>query len=411
MGINAQRAFQNDATNDNYLFQLTVEDREKASLRSARDEIRAALKEGFQDWSAVIEQRVLFEKAALSQLVVDGATILRPKFKMQGSWSYHTLNCTTHEPPQEIDLDDGMFLPVSFLSQNGTTHPAIVSNAYFQAVEGILLPLCRRHGWTLVTDMPSCVRIEVRNGAHIDVALYAIPDEDFATLIEKAEASVQARDFRDAELAFAEDVYPSLPSDHIMLAHREQGWKPSDPRKLETWFQDAIGRHGQQLRRVCRYLKGWRDNKFEKCRLSSIALMACAVSAFDEAAGTPDASRDDMAFSMVADRLPELLGGRIPNPVVDGQFLDEKWDDCRQDFVTAASRLSSALRSAILASKPEDARDRLVNELGRYMPTNLTYYVAEVPGPAILSEGILGSFSSEEEQRPAVKLGGDDRYG
>lgn len=411
MGINAQRAFNNDDTNDNYLSRLNVDEDEKAELRGARDEIRNALKAGLQNWADVVERQTLFEAAALNAFVVDSATVLRPKFKMQGSWSYHTLNCATHEPPQEIDLDDGMFLPVSFLSQNGTTHPAIVSSSYFQAVEAILAPLCEEHEWTLVTDMPSCVRVEVYDGAHIDIALYAIPDDEFEVLVEKAEASLHAQQLRDQEIAFAEDIYPSLPSDHIMLAHREQGWKPSDPRKLETWFQNAIERHGYQLRRVCRYLKAWRDSNWDKCRLSSISLMACAVTAFDEASSAPDGSRDDLAFSMVADRLSELLSGRIPNPVVAGQYLDEKWDECRQEFVDAASRLSTVMRNALAASRPEDARDPLVAELGPYMPTNITYYVAGVPSPAILSEGILGSLAAEESQRAAVQLGGDDRYG
>jgi hypothetical protein len=62
-----------------------------------------------------------------------------------------------------------------------------------------------------------------------------------------------------------------------MLAHRDEGWKPSDPRKLEEWFRAAVRQHGEQLRRVCRYLKNWRDNRWEGCRLSSIALMACTV--------------------------------------------------------------------------------------------------------------------------------------
>lgn len=410
MGINAQRAFQSDATNDNYLSQLTVAEWEKTSLRKARDDIRAALRTGLADWADVVERQVLFETAALRKMMFDSAPVLRPKFKMQGSWSYHTLNCTT-QAPQEIDLDDGMFLPISFLSQNGTAHPAIVSSAYFTAVEAILAPLCDARDWTLVTDMPSCVRVEVRDGAHVDIALYAIPDDEFEELVELAAASMHKAQILDHDLALDESIYSRLPSDHIMLAHREQGWKPSDPRKLETWFQEAVERHGYQLRRVCRYLKGWRDSNWASCRLSSIALMACAVNAFDEATYLPDEGRDDLALSMVADRLPAMLAGRIRNPVVDGQYLDEKWDDCRDGFVAGAQRLAAVLRNALTGSSPDQARDRLVGELGRYMPTNITYYVGEVPRPAILSEGLLGAHATESVRASAVQLGGDERYG
>lgn len=411
MGINAQRAFQSDATDDNYLAQLTVPEKEKAVLRKARDEIRATLKAGLQNWADVVERQVLFETAALNKLAFDSMSLLSAKFKMQGSWSYHTLNCTTQEPPQEIDLDDGMFMPISFLSQNGTTHPAIISSAYFDAVEVILKPLCDARGWNLVDDKSSCVRIEVRAGAHIDIALYAIPDDDFEVLVEKAEASLNSSMALDQMLEFADGIYPQLPSDHIMLAHREEGWKPSDPRKLEIWFEDALVRHGYQLRRVCRYLKGWRDSNWDTCRLSSIALMACAVSAFDDPTSYSDQSRDDLALAMVADRLAGMLANRIPNPVVEGQYLDEKWEDCREGFVAAAQRLSATLNRALTGSNPLEARDRLVAELGRYMPTNITYYVAEAPGPTILAEGILKGLGTDETRRAAVKLGGDNRYG
>jgi hypothetical protein len=411
MAINAQRAFKSDASNDNYLTHLSVSEPEKAQLRGARDIIRTALKAGLADWGDVVKREVLFEVAALERFIVDSDTSLKPKFKMQGSWSYHTLNCTTHEPPQEIDLDDGMFLPVSFLTQNGTTHPAVVSDAYFTAVQSILTPVCDENGWELVTDMPSCVRVKVREGAHIDIALYAIPDEEFETIVEKVEASVRDHMAMENDFSFADNIYPQLPSDHIMLAHRDDGWKPSDPRKLETWFQEAIERHGYQLRRVCRYLKGWRDSNWGECRLSSIALMACAVTAFDEAVTVTDDNRDDLALSMAADRLPGLLSNRIKNPVVDGQFLDEKWDGCRDEFVTAASRLAGVLRNALTSTNPSDARDRLVSELGQYMPTEIAYYVAEAPGPPILREGILKSLGDDDVAPAAVQVGGDDRYG
>ena len=60
---------------------------------------------------------------------------------------WHRLNFKTPEEierflrSQEIDLDDGVFLPVSFLSQNGGAHPIVASAGYFAAVERILLAL------------------------------------------------------------------------------------------------------------------------------------------------------------------------------------------------------------------------------------------------------------------------------
>ena len=333
MGANAHRTLFSSGEHDTYLSCLTVDTEQRTTLQVARDEIRNEIRSGLREWSEYVERRQLFDARMLASVsFADSDLTLRPKFRMQGSWSYHTLNRATHNPPQEIDLDDGVFLPVSFLSQNGTTHPVVVSAGYFTAVERILTPLCERKGWPLVTDKPSCVRVEISDDAHIDLALYGIPDDEFEELLEKAAASMQF-DTRmlDENVTFAEQVYPRLPTDQIMLAHREEGWKPSDPRKLEDWFQNAINEHGQQLRRVCRYLKGWRDHNWTVCRLSSIALMACVIAAYDEAAGAIAENRDDLALQMVANRLPELLDRRIPNPVVHGQYLDEGWThECAQ---------------------------------------------------------------------------------
>lgn len=416
MGANAHRTLFNSGDHDSYLRGLTVDTKEKEALQVARDEIREQIRLGLRDWSDHVDRGLLFEAGALaSAYFTDSDLALRPKFRMQGSWSYHTLNRATHKPPQEIDLDDGVFLPVSFLSQNGDAHPIVASAGYFTAVERILAPLCSRNGWTLITDKPSCVRVEINDDAHVDLALYAIPDEEFEVLLEKAEASMQFDTrMRDENISFAEQIYPRLPSDQIMLAHRREGWKPSDPRKLEDWFQEAIDVHGPQLRRVCRYLKGWRDHNWTACRLSSIALMACVVAAYDEATAAIAENRDDLALQMVAKRLPELLERRIPNPVVYGQFLDEGWSgECRADFIAKAHALTTRIDTALAANQSGTVIEHFRTALGGYLPDNedLVVIEASIGASTILQSGILKDFADQPEAREAVKKGGDGRYG
>jgi hypothetical protein len=276
---------------------------------------------------------------------------------MQGSFSYRTCNDPAHNPPQEIDLDDGMFLPISFLTGNGTIHPSIVSDGFFLAVERILEPLCKEAGWTLDKRKPSCVRVQISDVAHIDIALYAIPDADFTTLVEK---SLHAEDMmtRDAtrqnirdSVRFLDEVYRNIPRDHIILAHRDKGWKRSDPRKLDDWFKEAVDTHGEQLRRVSRYLKGWRDFQWEMSRLSSIALMAGVVSAYEKFGKAISEQRDDKALLVVAEELPATLSKEISNPVVQGERLDEGWSaDERASYVAAANDLLKRLQDAILGT-------------------------------------------------------------
>lgn len=417
MGINAHRAFFSANSTDHYLGELSVDEGVKEDLREVRDELRNTIKSGFGNWGQVVRREELFESVALATIFAhDEAPALRPKFRMQGSWAYHTLNRATIEPPQEIDLDDGMFLPVSFLGQEGTAHPAVISHTYFQTVERLLAPLCAKRGWVLETHKPSCVRVKVSDGAHVDIALYAIPDNEFRVLVEKASTiSFHAADELANSVSFADGYYRELPTDHIMLAHREDGWIPSDPRKLEDWFDEAVSQHGQQLRRVCRYLKGWRDYNWEECRLSSITLMACAVRAFDEAgAARPETDRDDKALLMVASRLPELFAADIDNPVVDGMVLNDKWSpECRAGFIAGANRLIGTLESALGASTSGAALAVLRTEFGDFLPndTSLLALDGTNQAPSILTTGLLAGLGDTPDARAAVKRGGDDRYG
>ncbi len=422
MAINAHRVFKNSGT-DGYLAALTIEDDAKAELRSARDKIRDALKTGLRDWTSTVQKQELFENV----LARDAEPILRPKFRMQGSFAYHTINDPAQNPPQEIDLDDGVFLPTSFLNQDGALHPIIVSQGYFLAVERMLAPLCKGEGWTLVTDKSSCVRVKLSEQAHVDLALYAIPDAEFVTLVEKVVAmSANAMDaaIRKSELQdgieLSDKIYASLDPDHIMLAHREEGWKKSDPRKLEDWFNEALEKHGDQLRRVCRYLKGWRDYQWDESRLSSIALMASAVTAYDEAIGQFDDSRDDKALMKIASRLPSLLAARIDNPVVEGARLDEGWTmQQRSEYMAQAAKLHDSIRSALeLTDDANVALNQLTGTFGDRIPYETKYISVEnaletkaVSFPNVLRHGLLQEGAQQSSVREAVQKEGDNRFG
>lgn len=413
MALNAHRVFSN-STENNFLAALTVDAKKQDQLRNARDEIRGTLRTAFQDWSVLVESRELFETAAAQR------DRLTPKFRMQGSFAYRTLN-EPSQVPQEIDLDDGMFMPVTYLAENGSSHPGLISDGYFSAVEGALAPLCNSRGWTLQTDLPSCVRVRLDDGAHVDVALYAIPDDEFEVLLEKA--AVDAFDQNDRVeiyegIEFSDQVYRQLAANQIMLAHRDEGWKPSDPRKLDEWFHEGLNVHGEQFRRVCRYLKGWRDHSWPTSRLASIALMACARDAFDADRSIPQ-DRDDLRILDVAKRLPAMLNGRIPNPVVDGQRLDEKWEsEARQDYVDQAEALAHRIEDALFGTDEKQVSvSLLIAAFGTRIPNDVSLIVSDEPppeavaAPAILSTGMLGEMGERAAKRDVVRKDGDGRYG
>lgn len=385
---NAHRVFHDAPDGNDFLATISLTDAEQAGLRQARDLIRDALRAGFRDWARVIRKQDLFEQRFVGGNV-QWPVVLRPKFRMQGSFAYHTINSPAQTPPQEIDVDDGVYLPTSFISAGGGRSPIIASRGYFTAVEAILAPVCEENGWDLGRDKATCVRVVLSKNAHVDLPLYAIPDEQFATMVEKAMA-MEAFSSAYAAVETAElneAVYRELREDELMLAHREEGWKESDPRKIETWFTDAIADHGPQLRRVCRYIKSWRDHTWAKSPLSSIAIMRCVVDAYDGADGDMPQTRDDFALLAVAERLPDLLSASIGNPVIADQVLDEGWDDAqREEIVSAAKSLAATLWRALVG--PTDAAGALsllASAFGNRIPSDTSLIMLAKEEARVLS--------------------------
>ena len=218
---------------------------------------------------------------------------------------------------------------------------------------------------------------------------------------------------------FSEMQYVELPEDHIMLAHRDEGWKKSDPRKLEEWFRSALKDHGEQLRRVCRYLKGWRDHQWKESKLASIALMSATVTAFTNATRKPAENRDDKALLMVAEGLQSVLENGIPNPVVKDARLDEGWTDAhRSEFCAFAQKLQETMQ--LIVQQTNDANvalSALKTSFGKRIPDDGSLIsadannIADVASPQVLTMGLLRDIGDAPQARQAVKLEGDGRYG
>lgn len=264
------------------------------------------------------------------------------------------MNDLQRNPPQQIDQDDGVFLPIGFVASNGRAQPRIASKAYFKLVEDALRLLCHERGWRLNPGRAkdTCVRVEIGPRLHLDLPLYAIKDEAFDRLQESVIAKSFAADAREADEAVElfDDIYRGLSSVEIMLAHRKDGWIESDPRKLESWFDSAVAMFGEQVRRLARCYKGMRDAEWPASDLRSICVMAALVSAFEEI-GRQDSLRDDLALLKTARAMAEILRQPIDNPVFPGKLdkaLCEGWTpEFRDEVCSLFRRTSNELDAAI----------------------------------------------------------------
>lgn len=284
-----------------------------------------------------------------------------PRFFTQGSWAYKTLNAPAQDP-QQADVDDGCYLPMSFVSQ--TTRPSVAAAVFFAAAEEALSSLVKERQWKLITDKPTCIRIEIAPYAHIDIPLYAIPDDEFTTLAKAAVQDYGYLDLAEAVRRADRDAWTALPHNSVLLAHRECNWMESDPRPVKDWFLAEVAARGEQLRRVVRYLKALRDWKWPSGGPSSILLMAAAAPLFEKRD-----RRDDLALLDVVAALPAKLRGGVNNPVDETESLTERLGKERvEEAAKQFEAIERVLRGAIHAGNEEQACVWMIGEFGPRFP-------------------------------------------
>jgi hypothetical protein len=285
----------------------------------------------------------------------------QPRFFTQGSWAYKTLNAPAQDP-QQADVDDGCYLPLSFVSQ--TTRPSVAATVFFAAAEEALASLVMDRQWKLITDKPTCIRVEIAPYAHIDIPLYAIPDHEFTTLEKAAVQDYGYLDLQEAVRKAERDAWTALPHNSVLLAHRECNWMESDPRPVKDWFLAEVAARGEQLRRVVRYLKGFRDWKWASGGPTSILLMAAAAPLFEKRD-----RRDDVALLDVVTALPAKLRGGVNNPVDDTESLTKRLGKERvEEAARQFEAFEKVLRGALDAGNEAQACSWMIGEFGPRFP-------------------------------------------
>jgi hypothetical protein len=328
---NVSRLLDGAPAGDDFITALEIDERDDADLRAARLKIRERLRARIGAWT----------KKSLKVAIT-------PRFFTQGSFAYKTLNNPAW-PKQQMDMDDGGYLPMTFVKGE---KPSVAAAAFFEVVDSTLEELIREEKWLGLVRKPTCSRVILSARSHIDVPLYAIPDEEFERLSKSLMAKDHALTRVDEDVDFMAsrrrpDTWSVLPSDKVLLAHREEDWKTSDPRKLHDWFLGAVDLYGEILRRQCRYLKAWRDHH-EIGHVSSIILMVYAWQVFEEIRTANVPRRDDLMLLNIAERLPQLMEQPVENPADREETLGKAWSDAeRRTAIASANDMFENLDSAI----------------------------------------------------------------
>lgn len=305
-----------------------------------------------------------------------GIASIAPKFRIQGSWAYGTCNLPAQEG-QEMDFDYGVYLPVrAFEGFNPDDGASEQAKNYFEQVELMMSDLCLQYNdWQLDTSAPSsCIRIKISSNAHMDIPLYAVPDDMFDNLEERNKLQVSL----DSETAICENLNysewtfedfnirsfseESLMDKNIQMIHmarRDGTWQESDCELIRKWFADklkSLENKGQQLRAICRYLKAWRDWQFadKSFQPSSILLMIIACKHYQY-----HQNRDDLALLSVLEKLPNALNSNVYENIEEHE--SEDFNRMKPHERANASRYADSLCQNFMASLNNLDKTKVLN--------------------------------------------------
>lgn len=338
-----------------FINNISITQRQEKILLDARKIIRSAIRAAFSD-----ARNHLMGQSDIQEKDIEWISKLIPKFMTQGSFAYRTLNFPCHQS-QEMDLDDGVYLPMSILKDE----PEANKEWFFKIVDGALIELCAEKGWEF-DKKDTCARVIIpKHQAHIDVPLYAVPDDRHIHMTEavakaalKLSAFMHDSEFRDIQLYM-------LDSEQVYLATRKAGWRKSDPLLIANWFKGQIDRKGERLRRICRFLKAWRDYIWESGGPSSLTLMALAAEAYPR----DDKGRDDFALLKVVEALPGKLIGQVPNPASPDEILYPRNNIDQVEIATRSQELLHTLQATMSGSNDKQKSvNMLIERFGTRMP-------------------------------------------
>lgn len=266
----------------------------------------------------------------------------------QGSYAMGTGNKPIDDD-QDYDIDVGLLFDIS----KDNYDPIEVKRWVFKALDA-------KQFRTVEWKKP-CIRVQYfEEGSprfHIDFAVYSAPGNNYGSKTYLAKGK------------------PALP--------REQNiWEESEPRKLKDLidgkFQDTESR--KQMKRIIRYFKRWRDNKFDSVngRPTGIALTALAYQGFIPKTRdylTNEEKIDDLRalieFSDYIIQQFSWLDGRIsvtlPVPPYNDLFAkmtDTQCNDLKERLKTFLENLKKAEKE----SDPHEACKILKREFGSDFP-------------------------------------------
>lgn len=258
----------------------------------------------------------------IRQYFRDTLKILIPKFRGQGSYAMGT---TVNPINGEYDIDDGVYLQ-HLDKQDDSNWPtaATVHNWLVKATEG---PTNEKP-----MDKRTCVRVRYAGQYHVDLPSYG-----------------------------------ELNGDYLLSVKGEAKWPHSDPLALTDWFLGQVKSHGEQLRRMVRYLKAWADFQSKRRGKMPNGLILTAIVA-NHFRGH---EKDDVALANTVQAISNAVSSLfyVLNPVDFSEELTSRLTDVQKSrFQEAISTAAKDTNEAITMDDRHEASKQWRKQFGDRFP-------------------------------------------
>lgn len=313
-----------------YNNKIKLPDDKRSVLIIVRESLRKRMKLNFQNIPSLERRSLGLDFQSQGSFVMD--TIIRP------------LN-------DDYDLDDGVYF------HDGISKSERPSPKVFH--EWVIRSVNTDNEYEKVTDKPTCVRVQYKQGFHIDLPIYYADNYDSPDLAHTIRGWILSNPIEF--IAWFEEKTKSGFEKKFIY----ESLKYAEP--FQKWLTD-IRKQDCQLRRLVRYLKAWADLK--RNEMPAGIVMSILV-----ANNYAISDRDDVALRNTLNNIKIYLvnnGIRCPRPTTPvGEDLFAASSEAEKKyFMNALTGFLNSANSAIETTNEQEARKEWGNHLGdRFLST------------------------------------------
>jgi len=322
--------------NCNHLFQhfnteIKLTDEMRTILLSVRNSLRARMGKNYMLIPAEERKKLELHFQSQGSFIMD--TIIRP------------LN-------DDFDLDDGVYFQGG-LSEKDRPAPQIFHDWVIKAIDN-------DNAYENVKDKPCCVRVQYKQGFHIDLPIYYADNYDCPDLAETKKGWILSNPVEF--IAWFEEKTKS----GFQKAFMYEALKYAEPYK--KWLTD-IRKQDCQLRRLVRYMKAWADLKRSEMPCGIVMTILVANNFVED-------MRDDIALRDTLVNIKTYLnanGFKCPRPTspVNEDLFAGTSEAQKQYFMNSLNSFINSANHAINGSTEKDSCKEWEKHFGGRFPCQL----------------------------------------